>query len=170
MMILKFIRWLYKTLNGTQKPWQIGLGFALGFWTGLVPFSVITFALLMVILFLNSHVGSALFGIAIAVIFRSLLGDAIVHPLGETIITAGPHALFESFATSDMLSIFRLHESRVMGGLVLGVILLAPLMYAITRFVEAFRGRLYEKVGSNKVFKTIANTWLMKGLRFVFLG
>lgn len=170
MMIFKFIRWLYKTLNGTQQPWQIGLGLALGFWTGLLPFSALTFLFVLAILFVNAHVGSALFGIVLAVIFQSLLGDALLHPIGESLLNAGPHGLFTGFATSDALSFLRLHESRMIGGLVMGLVLFAPLMYLIKEFVVWFRGRFYEKIGNNKFFKTLANTWLIKGLRFVFLG
>ena len=50
MILIKLIRWLYKTLNGEQSPTAIALALTIGLFTGLLPFGLLTVAGLILLL------------------------------------------------------------------------------------------------------------------------
>ncbi|NUQ35841.1 MAG: DUF2062 domain-containing protein [Planctomycetaceae bacterium] len=170
MLVVQFLRWAYKVLTGEQRPWQIALGVAIGLAFGLIPFGFLTLAGLLLLLLINVHFGSGLFGLAIGLALGALLDTSLLYPLGQWVIEAGPHGLFLSLATSEVWSLLRLHENTTMGGLVAGIVAAPVVFVLVTIGVKRFRGPVTERFGKSKTLKALSNTFIIRGLRWLLVG
>jgi uncharacterized protein (TIGR03546 family) len=172
MTILIWIRKLYKALSADASPEAIAFAVLFGLTLGFLP--------------LKS--GLALFLIASMLVFRVQISMALIAlAIGKLIALAGAaklfvpvgYGLFEAeslkgfwtwFVNLPVIAWFDLHVYAILGGAVLGLALGIILFFPIRWLVIEYRRYVHEKVSKNKFFKWLTNFWLIKALRFFFIG
>jgi len=172
MLILKLIRKFFRGLAGAESPTQIALGFGLGLMLGLVPFaSGLALALLAVILIFKVSFPFALGAMAVAQICRvSFLSD-LCGATGYWALESLPLQGFWAWALNlPVIGLLSLDRYAVMGGALLGAAGGAALFFTLRWGVLRYREAVVARLSKSKLFKTITNLWLMRALRWLFLG
>ncbi len=170
LILLKFTRWVYKTLNSDVRPWQIALGFTLGALAGLLPLGLGTLAVFTLILLLNVHFGSAMFSFGTFRLLAWLLQVPIVRPIGEAALDIAPKGPVVAAAGTPIVAWFRLDYFDVAGAIAIWLILALPLFLAMAAFWSRFRGWMDKRLKNSRFMKWASRVWLFKGLRYVFVG
>ncbi len=170
LTIIKFTRWLYKTLNSDQLPWQIALGFTLGALAGLLPLGLGTVAVFVLIILINMHFGSALFAFGLFRLLSWALQGVLIRPLGAWAVEVAPHQPLIAAAQAPILSWLRLDYHDVAGAIALWVVIAIPLFVGMTLSWRRFKPALEAKLKQSKFMKWASKVWLFKGLKYVFLG
>ncbi|MCC6574548.1 MAG: hypothetical protein IT462_12255 [Planctomycetes bacterium] len=170
LLILKACRWLYRTLNSDARPWQIGLAVVLGALAGLLPLGLGTVAAFLLILLVNVHFSTAFFSFAVFQLLSLTLQTALIRPIGERTLDLAPQALVVGAARTPIVSLFRFDYFDVAGGIALWLIIAAPLMAGVTLFYARYQAWMKAKLANSRIMKLLSQTWLFKGLRFVFIG
>jgi uncharacterized protein (TIGR03546 family) len=168
--LIKFTRWLYKTLNSDQRPWQIALGITLGALAGLLPLGLATLCVFVLILFINVHFGSALFSFGFFKLLAWPLQLAVIRPIGALALDIAPQGLVIYAAQTPVLAWLRLDYFDVAGAIAVWLIIAAPLYLFVSATWTRFQDWLRERLGKSKFMKWASNKWLFKGLRYVFIG
>jgi uncharacterized protein (TIGR03546 family) len=172
MFILAFIRKLYKTLSSDSSPSAIAFAIAFGIVAGCVP--VLS--------------GLALFMLILTLVFRVQIASALLawgltrlacvaglargfEALGESLLeNESLHGLWTWVCNAKVLAWFSLDKYAILGGAVTGVILGAALFLPVRWSVIGYRRFVHEKVSQNRAFRWLTNFWVVKLLRFVFIG
>ena len=171
MLTIRFIRWIYGTLNGVERPWQIALGLALGLAFGMSPIGALTLLGLLLMLFINCHFGSGIFGMILGfALFQPLLRFALFWYIGDWALMNGPHDFFNAMAASDVWRLFWLHDRFTLGGLICGIGFGIAAFFGAWFVVRKFRESFHKRVGNSRIVKALASTWLFRGLRWLFIG
>ena len=170
LTIIKFTRWLYKTLNADVAPWQVGLGFTLGALAGILPPGLGTVCVFVAIILVNVHFGSALFAFGLFRLLGFLLDGPLLRPTGARALELVPHGPLIAAAETPILSWLRLDYHDVAGAITIWMILAIPMFVGITLFWRRYRPIMERKLKNSKFMKWASQVWLFKGLKYVFLG
>lgn len=170
LTLIKFIRWVYKTLNSDARPWQIALAVTLGALVGLLPLGLGTLCVFLVILFVNVHFGSALFSFAIFRLLSWSLQVALIRPAGAFALEYAPQGPLVAAANTPILAWFRLDYHDVAGAIVLWAVIALPLYLGMHFVWSRYRELLEKRVKNSKFAKWASKVWVFKGLRYVFIG
>lgn len=170
MFILAWIRKAYRILSSDASPSAIAFAVAFGLTAGFVPLNC----------------GAGLLLVLAVLIFRVQLSTAIAFwVVGGLIRLAGAVSLFDSigealhdpgsgfwnwFLDLPGVELLDLRIPAVLGGLVAGVVLGAILFVPVRLLVISYRRWVHEKVSENKFFRWLTNFFVVKLLRFIFIG
>lgn len=170
LTIIKFTRWLYKTLNSDQFAWQIALGFTVGALAGLLPLGLGTLCVFTVIILVNMHFGSAMFAFGLFRLLSWALQGPVVRPTGAAALEVAPRGPVIAAAESPVLSWLRLDYYDVAGAIAIWLMIAIPLFAGMWWFWKRFKPALEKKLRKSKFMKWASKVWLFKGLRYVFIG
>lgn len=170
LTIIKFTRWLYKTLNSDQFAWQISLGFTIGALAGLLPLGLGTVVVFTFIVLVNLHFGSAMFAFGLFRLVSWALQGPVIRPTGASALDIAPHGPIIAISQTPILSWLRLDYYDVAGAIAVWLIIAIPLFVGMTLFWHKFRPALEKKLKKSKFLKWASKMWIFKGLKYVFLG
>ncbi|MBK8208401.1 MAG: hypothetical protein IPK87_16640 [Planctomycetes bacterium] len=170
LILFKFTRWVYKTLNSDVRPWQIALGFTLGALAGLLPLGLGTLAVFTLILLLNVHFGSAMFSFGTFRLLAWLLQVPVIRPVGEAALDIAPQSPLVAAASTPILAWLRLDYFDVAGAIAIWLILALPLFVSMAALWTRFREWMDKRLKNSRFMKWASKVWLFKGLRYVFVG
>jgi uncharacterized protein (TIGR03546 family) len=168
--LIKFIRWVYKTLNSDARPWQIALAVVLGALAGLLPLGFGTLCVFVVILLVNVHFGSAVFAFLVFRLLSWSLQLALIRPLGALTLERLPPEPLIAAAQTPVVSWLRLDYFDVAGAIVLWALIAVPLYLGMSVVWGRYRHVLEARLKNSKLFKWASSKWLFRGLRYVFIG
>jgi len=161
---LRLLKDVVAALHGGSDPRHLAAGFALGAALGLIPKGNL-FAVVFLLLFFALRLNKGLALLAAA--FFTPLGyvvDGLAHSIGLALLKAPALAgLWTALYDLPVIPLTRFNNTVVLGNLVLGLALFAPLYFVFLRFVAWYAANLAAKVEKLKVVQ-----WL-KGLRLVQL-
>lgn len=161
---LRLLKDLFAALHGGSDPRHLAAGFALGAALGLIPKGNL-FAAVFLLLFFSLRLNKGLALLSAA--FFTPLGyaaDGLAHRIGFSLLKAPALAgLWAALYDLPVVPLTRFNNTVVLGNLVLGLALFAPLYLVFLRFVAWYGANLAAKVERLKVVQ-----WL-KGLRAVQL-
>lgn len=172
MFILLWIRKIYKVLAADASPSAIAFGVLFGLILGCVPIlSGIGVLLLCSMLIFRVQLSSAFLALAVGKLL-SLAGLSLLFmPVGEALLEpAWLHGFWTWFLNLPVAAWLDLQYQAITGGAVVGLVLGIILFFPIRMFVIGYRKFAHEKVSKNKFFKWLTNFWLIKGLKFIFIG
>lgn len=170
LILFKFTRWVYKTLNSDVRPWQIALGFTLGALAGLLPLGLGTLAVFTLLLLLNVHFGSAMFSFGTFRLLAWLLQVPLIRPVGEAALDIAPQGPLVAAASTPILAWLRLDYFDVAGAIAIWLILALPLFVSMAALWTRFREWMDKRLKNSRFMKWASKVWLFKGLRYVFVG
>ncbi|MBI2386754.1 MAG: TIGR03546 family protein [Elusimicrobia bacterium] len=158
---LRLLKDLVAALHGGADPRHLAAGFALGAAIGLIPKGNL-FAVVFLLLFfaLRLNKGLAL----MSAFFFTPVGyavDGLAHEIGLALLKAPALAgLWTALYDLPIVPLTRFNNTVVLGNLVLGLALFAPLHFFFLRFVTWYEANLAAEVERLKAVQ-----WL-KGLRW----
>lgn len=161
---LRLLKNLAAALHGGEDPRHLAAGFALGAALGLIPKGNL-FAVVFLLLFfaLRLNKGLALLSAA----FFTPIGYAVdgpAHRIGLALLKAPAlNGLWTALYDMPVVPLTRFNNTVVLGNLVLGLVLFAPLYFSFLRFVAWYNVNMAARVERLMVVR-----WL-KGLRVVQL-
>ena len=172
MLILIWIRKIYKTLSADASPSAIAFGVLFGLTLGFLPlWSGAAILLISSILVFRVQVSSALLAVGAAKLLSMAGISMFFNPVGEALVDPeGLHGFWTWLLNLPVVAWLDLHYHAVLGGAVLGFGLGLILLFPIRALVSGYRRVLHDRVSQNKFFKWLTNFWLIKGLRFIFIG
>lgn len=158
---LRLLRDLVAALHGGSDPRNLAAGFALGAALGLVPKGNLFSAIFLLLFFvLRVDKGMALLSAAAF----TPLGYAIdgpAHRLGLALLQAPAlRGLWTTLYDLPIVPLTRFNNSVVLGNLVIGLALFAPLYFAALRLVAAYNASLAPVVEGLYIVKAV------KGMRW----
>lgn len=172
MFILTFIRKLYKALSSDASPSAIAFAVAFGAIAGCVPVrSGLFFFLLGLILVFKVQVSTALFTWALTRLACVAGLARAFEGVGERLLEAGALKGFWTwFLNLPVVAWFGLDHLAILGGAVVGLAVGALCFVPVRMLVIGYRRFAHEKVSQSKFFRWLMSFWVVKILRFVFVG
>lgn len=173
MFIWKLILKVFKIFASDDKPWQLGLGFALGLYFGLgTTFSWYNLLPLLLVLFINVSVGATFLGLLISKPL-GLLAAPLTSILGEWLLTNPDlYDFWSMFFNLPLISLMALNQTYKLGSFVAATILLLPAFFAFSVFMKYYQKNLREKIVESKWFKAAGKSkflfYIMKVFSFLF--
>lgn len=160
---LRLLKDLVAALHGGSDPRHLAAGFALGAAIGLIPkgnLFAVAFLLLFFALRLNK--GLAL----MSACFFTPVGyavDGLAHRIGLSLLKAPALAgLWTALYDLPIVPLTRFNNTVVLGNLVLGLALFAPLYFFFLRFVAWYNANLAAKVERLKVVQWVKGLWFFQ--------
>jgi uncharacterized protein (TIGR03546 family) len=172
MFVLAWIRKIYKVLSADSSPSAIAFAVAFGLTAGFLPLRS-GFALLMIlsVLVFRVQVSTALLAWGLGRLIAAAGGVAFFDRLGEGLLYAASLEGFWTWALNlPVVAWFGFDCPAILGGAVTGVILGAGLFVPVRLLVIAYRRWAHEKLSQNRFFRWLTSFWLVKVLRFIFIG
>lgn len=153
---IRLLKDLVLALHGGGEPRHIAAGFALGATLGLVPkgnlFAAIFFLLFFI---LRVDKRAAFFSAALFTPLAYAL-DGAAHALGWALLKAGPlQGLWTALYGMPIVPLTRFNNTVVLGNLVIGLALLAPLYFAFLKLVELYGIHLKDRVEALPLVKAV---------------
>jgi uncharacterized protein (TIGR03546 family) len=172
MLLLVWIRKIYKALSSDASPSAIAFGFLFGFTLGFVPLKMgLSIFLLSLLLIFRVQLSCALMAMGIGKLISLAGASAIFVPVGHKLLeTESLKPFWTWFLNLPVVAWLDLQRYAVLGGALLGFGLGLVLFFPIRQAVVAYRRYVHEKVSQNKFFKWLTSFWLIKGLKFIFIG
>jgi uncharacterized protein (TIGR03546 family) len=172
MLLLAWIRRLYKILSADASPTAIALGISFGLVWGCVPFgSGIGIALLITAMIFRLQLSSAMMAMAIAKLMVAVGAGMAFVPIGSAILEADAlRATWTLVLNLPVVAWLDLDILGVTGGLFAGTSLAVLAFWPVRQTVVSYRRWVHEKVSQNRFFQVVTNFWFIKGLRFIFIG
>jgi len=172
MLVLTWIRKIYKTLSADASPSAIAFGAAFGLTAGCVPLSSGAFLVLVAILLvLRVQISAGLLFFVLGRVATLGCGEAVFYPLGDALLYAEPLMGFwtwllnaPGFAWSGFA------YPAVLGGFVFGASVGAALFLPLCYLVIAYRRWAHDRLQKNRFFRWITGFWLTKILKWVLVG
>ncbi len=162
MITLKLIQNLIKVFNSQGTPRQIGFGFAIGAFLGLLPFNLIwmLFFFLNLMLF-NVAFSAGLLGMAIYKILSFGL-DPVSDFLGTyALITYKPLTPFWTWLYNvPGVPLTSFNNTITLGCLILGTLLFIPNVWGLVLFTRFYRKTLKAKISQFRVIQVLKATRL----------
>ncbi|MBI4606071.1 MAG: TIGR03546 family protein [Planctomycetes bacterium] len=172
MFVLTLTRKLYKVLSSDTSPSAIAFAVAFGVLAGCVPvLSGLALFMLLLVLVFRVQVAAALlaWGLTRLAVVAGLA--RVFEGLGESLLEAEPLKPFWTWASNAKgLAWFGLDTYAICGGAVVGLLLGAALFLPVRWTVAAYRRWAHEKVSKNRFFQWLTSFWVIKILRFIFVG
>ncbi len=142
----------FKTINAGPID-EICLGFVLGMFVGLIPFSINSFIITLVLFVMKTDkftgvLAAALFGII------SFMTDPIAHVIGSFVLVKVKFLLpiWTAFYNMPLVPFTRFNNTVVMGNSVLCLVLAIPAYMLIKKSVLAYRSNSKLKEMTEKFF------------------
>ena len=160
---LRLLKDLFAALHGGSDPRPLAAGFALGAAMGLIPKGNL-FAVVFLLLFfaLRLNKGLAL----LAATFFTPIGyavDGLAHRIGLSLLKAPALAgLWTALYDLPVVPLTRFNNTVVLGNLVLGLALFAPLYFFFLRFAAWYAANLAAKVERLKVVQWLKGLWMIR--------
>ncbi len=172
MFILIWIRKIYKVISADASPSAIAFGVLFGLILGCLKItSGLAFLLMASALVFRVQISSALLALAVGKGLSAIGLSALFVPVGARILEpAALHPFWTWFLNLPVVAWLDLYVEGVTGGAAVGLVLGLALFIPIRQLILAYRRFLHEKLSTNKFFRWATNFWLVKGLRFVFIG
>jgi uncharacterized protein (TIGR03546 family) len=172
MILLTWIRSLYKVLSADASPAAIAFGIAFGTLLGCVPItSGLGLLLVAAILVFRVQLSSALLAMGLAKLAIACGAGAIFVPAGEMLLENDPlRPMWTTVLNLPVVAWLDLDVLGVMGGAAIGLAAGLALFWPVRQLVVSYRRCVHEKVAQNRFFQTITNFWFIKALRFIFIG
>lgn len=172
MFILAWIRSTYKALSADASPTAVALGLAFGILLGCVPLlSGLGMLLLGCILIFRVQLASALFALLIVKALNLAGLPHLFVPVGEFLLeTEGLQGFWTVALNLPVIAWLDLDRLAVTGGAACGLVIGGLFFWPARRLIIGYRASVHEKVSENKFFRWLTNFWLIKGLRFIFIG
>jgi len=172
MFFLTFIRKLYKVLSSDVSPSAVAFAVAFGVVAGCVPVkSGLALFLLLLIVVLRVNTATALFAWVLTrlVVVAAFAGS--FESVGETLLESESLKGFWTWLLNlPVVAWFGLERYAILGGAVVGALIGAILFFPVRLLVKAYRRYAHEKVSENKFFRWLTKFWVVRLLRFVFVG
>lgn len=158
---LRLIKDLFASLHGGSDPRHLAAGFALGAALGLIPKgNLFGVAFLLLFFALRLNKGMAL----MSATFFTPLGyavDGLAHKIGLALLKAPAlGGLWTALYDLPIIPLTRFNNTVVLGNLVLGLALYAPLYFLFLRFVGWYNATWAARVEKLKLVQAL------KGMRW----
>lgn len=172
MLLLTWIRKLYKVLSADASPSAIAFAIAFGLTVGLLPLSSgLAILLILSILVIRIQLSSALAAFGIAKLLYHVGVEVFTYRVGETLLEAEGLRGFWTWACNfPVLAWLDLNWPLVVGGAAVGIVLGAILVWPVRQLVIGYRRFVHDRVSQNRFFRWLTGFWLTKVLRFIFIG
>lgn len=153
-LLTKFL----KILNSEASPLQIGWAVAIGLLAGLMPFGPLTLLIVWVVCLFTINLSTFLLAWGLSKLLLILLAGPMEQLTWDYARTSW---LLDLLSRYEILQFLHLHHTLVLGGLVLGLLLFAPVAGLSAILVRLYRVRVMSKVQQWKLMQ-----WL-KASKFV---
>ena len=162
MLLLKFIRSLFKALNSDGTPGQVAAGIMLGAALGLTPLlNLHNLVLVAAIMLLNVSVPGAMLGMmAFAPIGFAL--DPLFNSMGSALL-ADTHILrpiWTFVMNTPVLALSNLNNTVVLGSLAFWVLASVPIFFLARSGIAKYRETIYERIKKSKIGTTLKSSKL----------
>lgn len=166
MIFLPVISKIVGILNDKASPAQVAAGFALGALVGLLPgFGLFSILISALIFLLNVNLSAALLAVPVFKVVGYVI-DPLADKIGVAILTGIPQLapLWTRLYNLPFVPFTRFNNTVVMGNLVLGLILFAPIFISVKKFVIAYRTKWRDRINRLRIvqiYKTgkLYNLW-----------
>jgi uncharacterized protein (TIGR03546 family) len=154
---------IIKVLNSETHPAQISLGLCFSVIVAFTPkFSLHNIVIYFLILFFRINLSAFLLGGLLFAGVGALL-DPLFHRIGLAVLTApGLERLWTSFYNATMWRVQEFNNTVVMGSLLAGLVLFAPLYVLFNKAVLAYRKHVYAHVQKLKIVQAIKGNDLFR--------
>ena len=172
MFFLAWTRKIYRTLSSDASPNAIAFAIAFGLTLGFVPFfSGLGLALGVCILIFRVQLSAAILALSMSKGLYAIGLWKLLIPVGIALLEPAPVQEFWTWCLNlPVVALLDLDRLAVTGGAVIGIGLGTLLFWPVQRTVIAYRTFIHKAVTRNRVFNWITSWWLIKLLRFVFIG
>lgn len=150
---------ILKVLNSEDSPWQIGWAVGFGVLAGLLPFGLLTIAILLVVCLFTINLSAFLVVWGVCGGLMLIFGDALEALTWQY---AQNPAFLELLASTEALQLLHLHHTLVLGAFVLGLLLLLPLGWLTTFLVTQYRVRVMQQVRKWKMVQILKASKLVQ--------
>jgi uncharacterized protein (TIGR03546 family) len=150
---------ILKVLNSEDSPWQIGWAVGFGVLAGLLPFGLLTIAILLVVCLFTINLSTFLLVWGVCGGLMLILGDALETFTWQHAQNPG---FLELLASTESLQLFHLHHTLVLGAFLLGLFLLLPLGWLAAFLVTQYRLRIMAKTRKWKVVQLLKASKLVQ--------
>lgn len=150
------LRLLAESLRAGESPHLLALGLALGMMAGLVPKDNLTATILAtLVLTLRLHLGAAAVSALVFMWVGSFL-DPLSHRVGLAILTFHPaEKLLTRLFDLPFVPWTNLNNTVVLGNLVLGLVLAAPVYWLSRKGIEKYGPVLSERLDKYRVYRLL---------------
>ncbi len=172
MILLAWIRSLYRVLSADASPSAVALGIAFGMLLGCVPItSGLGLVLVAAILVFRVQLSSALLAMGLAKLAIAVGAGVAFVPAGALLLeNESLRPKWTTVLNLPVVAWLDLDVLGVMGGAAIGLAAGLALFMPVRQLVASYRRCVHEKVSQNRFFQTLTNFWFIKALRFIFLG
>jgi uncharacterized protein (TIGR03546 family) len=155
MLFLNTAKSILSILQGSDRPWQVALGVALGMVMGFSPFNGPQNALIfLAIMLLNVNLGAATLATALFAAIAALL-DPLAHAIGYALLVQAKSLtpLWTSLYNLPVVPFTRFNNTVVLGSLVLALVLFVPVLLGTPPLLAYYRAHWKPKVDKWKIMK-----------------
>ncbi len=172
MLLLAWIRKIYKVLSADASPSAIAFGAAFGLSLGCVPVMSGAFLfMLLLLLVVRVQVSAGILFWVIGRLLTLVLAKVAFYPIGDALLyTEALMGFWTSLLNTPFFAWSGFDYPAVLGGFVFGAVVGAFLFVPIRLLVIAYRRWAHEKVSKNKFFRWLTSFWFIKALKWVFVG
>jgi uncharacterized protein (TIGR03546 family) len=172
LFVLIWIRKIYKTLSADASPAAIAFGVLFGLTLGFIPlFSGLGMLLIASTLIFRVQISSMLLAFGLSKLLYAAGLKELFLPIGSAILeTESLKGFWTWFLNLPVITWLDLDRLAVTGGAAAGLALGLILFWPICALINGYRRYVHEKVSQNRFFKWLTNFWVIKILRFIFLG
>lgn len=179
-MIITWIARLFAALNSNTKPRQISAAIAFAFLLScfsytspgwFLPFNLLWISLFIITFFLKINQAIELMFLAIFKLITIFL-EPLFSIIGEAILKT-PFLydnIFSSLYNVPFLFFTRFNHTVVMGGLIVGILLFAPMYLLSNLLVKLYREHLREKLANLRIVKALQKQPIFAKLSKTFRG
>lgn len=172
MLVLGWIRRLYKVLSADASPEAVAFAAALGLAAGFLPFaSGMTLVVLLVILVFRVQISTAIGFWGIGALIRAAGGAALFESVGESILeTEALRGFWTWFLNLRVVAWLDLDIYAISGGAAAGFVLGIAVFFPVRYLVIAYRRWAHERLSKNRFFRWLTSFWVTKLVGWVFVG
>lgn len=148
-----------KVLNSEASPWQVGWAIAFGLLAGLLPFGLLTIAVLLIVCFFTINLSMFLLVWGISgglMIFMGPQLEAFTWQFAQS------PALLNLLASSEVLQALHLHHTLVLGAFVIGLAQLLPVAWISCILVKRYRTHLKSRFDKWKIVQVVKTSKLFQ--------
>ena len=158
-MIIRLVAKLIALLNSNGRASEIGAGVAFGLWLALVPGGNLTFFALALAAFV-AKINLGLTIVSFMVLSPIVpIADRLLDRIGYWMLTrAALEPLFVTLLSTPIVPWTRFNDTVVVGGLIAGLVLFAPVTALATLLVRLYRRHIHALIAQSKIVKAIKAT------------